>query len=86
MSDYSAENKDVPVNYDDAGHMQTTDTVACPDDDMPGPGLDIGAKIHLQLCAIDDKLAQNQQDTASKEQARLASLPNRYALPTLADV
>jgi hypothetical protein len=82
VSDYSEEGKrlGVPLNYDDAGQMQTTETVRAmqgDDTDMPGPGLDIGAKIHLQLCAISEKQDRDFKTTCAKEQARLAAMPIR---------
>lgn len=83
MSEYSEENKDGAVNYDDAGHQQTTETVRAmqgDDDGLSGPGLDVAAKIHLKLCSIDDKLDASFQTVQAKEQARLAAIPRRVSL------
>lgn len=79
--DSTYDGTDPHISFNDAGHMQTTDTVAQTDDELNGgPGLDIGAKIHLRLCSIDDGLKSAQQDASAKEQARLAALPNRLTV------
>lgn len=82
MSDYEPDSQNLQ-NLDDSGHTVTTEDLAVADsDDTPGPGLDIAGQIHLQLCAISDKMDQARCDAAAKEQWRLNSLPNVLTLPT----
>jgi hypothetical protein len=77
-SEYRSDN---PIlNLNDAGDMQTTETVRAmqgDDSDMQGPGLDLNGKIHLQLCAVNEKLDRDFRSVCAKEQARLAAMPVR---------
>lgn len=83
-SEYRADN---PIlNLNDSGDMQTTETVRSMQgdgSDLDGPGLDISAKILLQLGGINDKMGANLRTVCAKEQARLAAIPNRISFPKI---
>lgn len=85
MSDYEPDNLNLQT-LDDSGHMTTTEDLAVADSDDTGPGLDIGAQIHLQLSAISDKMDQVRCDATAKEQRRLDSQPNMLVKQRTANI